>query len=826
MFGGFSNGDRTRTHKLPAMEAVATPPRLSMSQQVIADARLQVENTPPSMGYSHGRLRTPGTARALQDLRSSIGLNQLPDGGGGSLRSARTAPAGVALTPLSALGQQNSKRRQALLSLAAEVRELAQAAGLPGGQGSILDNSAAEPLGGTAADGLASSRLPPADDDAAALLELVEQVRLVGQAARQQRRRDADTAEVEGALEAAKDKAAQAKLQCLAAEKHAEGLAQELADTKEQVAQLEATVEESGKVLEQAVEIAMQEGFQQASQAQADLEGRMKLMRADRQLYSDQLQALREQSLRERHAAAANAAVATAPSAAATEAAAAEKDSAAEVARLRDEIAQLQDSLRVTKDELWQEQEARQVAEAGLLGAKSGIRKVQEAKESAERRVEELEAVVASQDQNGPSEKSVSAAAMVDGGTVEQVQGELASTQARLKKTEEALQAAMDVHADMEQQRHSEDRAADMAAGELEMQASAAMQRAAMAEQQLSFMEQRIAQQQEQLQEEVGLREAADAAVQELLEQMQGAAMMQNEMQEFAEAQAGQLEQMQAAYSYTEAAAEAERSAREAAEKRLQAFAAMQQARQTEQQRREARYANAEQAHQEMQQQWQEQQRQQQQAYHHTWHAANEEGSQPGGDHSTWPAFHTPQKDSHNEQQPDSEATAGEDTPGNLAAAAFSPEHRRYAAAAGFLPDEYLVPEVSAATSMDAASMEEAAMMAMLAQQMQWEQQQGRESVGEADIEEIVSSEEEQEEDREAERRNKQPEPEPEAEAEPEPEPELEPELEAEELEPQQRPLVTASLVEEMAALHQSVSEPSALLQMLKPRPLSATFSR
>ena len=646
--------------------------------------------------------------------------------------------------------------------------------GLPGGQGSILDNSAAEPLGGTAADGLASSRLPPADDDAAALLELVEQVRLVGQAARQQRRRDADTAEVEGALEAAKDKAAQAKLQCLAAEKHAEGLAQELADTKEQVAQLEATVEESGKVLEQAVEIAMQEGFQQASQAQADLEGRMKLMRADRQLYSDQLQ----------------------------------------------------DSLRVTKDELWQEQEARQVAEAGLLGAKSGIRKVQEAKESAERRVEELEAVVASQDQNGPSEKSVSAAAMVDGGTVEQVQGELASTQARLKKTEEALQAAMDVHADMEQQRHSEDRAADMAAGELEMQASAAMQRAAMAEQQLSFMEQRIAQQQEQLQEEVGLREAADAAVQELLEQMQGAAMMQNEMQEFAEAQAGQLEQMQAAYSYTEAAAEAERSAREAAEKRLQAFAAMQQARQTEQQRREARYANAEQAHQEMQQQWQEQQRQQQQAYHHTWHAANEEGSQPGGDHSTWPAFHTPQKDSHNEQQPDSEATAGEDTPGNLAAAAFSPEHRRYAAAAGFLPDEYLVPEMSAATSMDAASMEEAAMMAMLAQQMQWEQQQGRESVGEADIEEIVSSEEEQEEDREAERRNKQPEPEPEAEAEPEPEPELEPELEAEELEPQQRPLVTASLVEEMAALHQSVSEPSALLQMLKPRPLSATFSR
>ena len=766
--------ENNRTHKLPAMEAVATPPRLSMSQQVIADARLQVENTPPSMGYSHGRLRTPGTARALQDLRSSIGLNQLPDGGGGSLRSARTAPAGVALTPLSALGQQNSKRRQALLSLAAEVRELAQAAGLPGGQGSILDNSAAEPLGGTAADGLASSRLPPADDDAAALLELVEQVRLVGQAARQQRRRDADTAEVEGALEAAKDKAAQAKLQCLAAEKHAEGLAQELADTKEQVAQLEATVEESGKVLEQAVEIAMQEGFQQASQAQADLEGRMKLMRADRQLYSDQLQ----------------------------------------------------DSLRVTKDELWQEQEARQVAEAGLLGAKSGIRKVQEAKESAERRVEELEAVVASQDQNGPSEKSVSAAAMVDGGTVEQVQGELASTQARLKKTEEALQAAMDVHADMEQQRHSEDRAADMAAGELEMQASAAMQRAAMAEQQLSFMEQRIAQQQEQLQEEVGLREAADAAVQELLEQMQGAAMMQNEMQEFAEAQAGQLEQMQAAYSYTEAAAEAERSAREAAEKRLQAFAAMQQARQTEQQRREARYANAEQAHQEMQQQWQEQQRQQQQAYHHTWHAANEEGSQPGGDHSTWPAFHTPQKDSHNEQQPDSEATAGEDTPGNLAAAAFSPEHRRYAAAAGFLPDEYLVPEMSAATSMDAASMEEAAMMAMLAQQMQWEQQQGRESVGEADIEEIVSSEEEQEEDREAERRNKQPEPEPEAEAEPEPEPELEPELEAEELEPQQRPLVTASLVEEMAALHQSVSEPSALLQMLKPRPLSATFSR
>ena len=52
------------------------------------------------------------------------------------------------------------------------------------------------------------------------------------------------------------------------------------------------------------------------------------------------------------------------------------------------------------------------------------------------------------------------------------------------------------------------------------------------------------------------------------------------------------------------------------------------------------------------------------------------------------------------------------------------------------------MPEMTAA-SMDAASLEEAAMMAML-NQMQWQQELRPESVGKADIEEIVSSEEEE----------------------------------------------------------------------------------
>jgi hypothetical protein len=51
--------------------------------------------------------------------------------------------------------------------------------------------------------------------------------------------------------------------------------------------------------------------------------------------------------------------------------------------------------------------------------------------------------------------------------------------------------------------------------------------------------------------------------------------------------------------------------------------------------------------------------------------------------------------------EPEPELELGADTPGNLATAAFSPEHRRNAAAAGFLPDEHPVPEMSAATSME-----------------------------------------------------------------------------------------------------------------------------
>ena len=831
-----------------ATELLSTPTRRSHSQQVIADARAMVENTPPSSAtYSSGRLRTPGTARALQDLRSSIGLNHFPAPG---TRSVHTAPAGtsVQLTPLSALGQ-SSKRRQLLVSLATEVRDLAQATGAPAAT-PILDNAEAQQ-----------------EDDATALHGLIEQVRAVNQQLRQDNAVTSNAVtSVQSELKEAKDEAAQAKLQCLAADKKNRALAEELAGSKQEVARLHEAVEEAGKVLEQAVEIAMQEGFEQARQVQADLEERMRLMRADRQLYSDQLQALREQGLRERHAAAANAALATArPNGADAKSGtgaldAAERD-AEKVQPLRDEVAQLQESLRVAKDQLWEEQEARQVAEAGLLGAKSGVRKLQEAKERAERQVDELKAELEQHTQS-----TNTTAAPAECGDISAASQELASVQARLAKTEEDLRGVLDARAEMEAQFQAEIRDADMRNGETELQAAAAMQRLATAHEQLAFMEQRIVQQQEQLREEVGLRQAADDAVQELIDQMQAVTQMQDEMQEFADEQAGQLEQMQAAYAYTEAAAEAERSAREAAEKRLQAFAAMQQAERQERARREARYAEAEHIyeqqqllHRQQQHRRQQQWRQQQRSHNQTWHASEQGHAEVATD--GWPGFLTPQR-------PQDGSDAGNDTPGS-AAAAFSPDLRRQATAAGFLPDEYLNPEMAAA-SMDAASIDEAALMAMLGQ-LPWQKQQRPESVGKADIEEIVASEEEGGDEQEQQpqqpqqqelREQRAPTVDQFAEQMPADEihdadvakPQTNPPPDPQQHEAMISPLVTASLAEEMATLHQSVSEPaadgsgseqregqevdgdgaggngsrpgSALLRMLRPRPLSATMGR
>jgi hypothetical protein len=167
----------------------------------------------------------------------------------------------VSLTPLSALGQ-NSKRMQLVRTLAAEVRELtaglalapdaaaaAAAAAAAGNSAAAVDNNSA------ANEGLASSRLP--DDGAAALDELLEHVREANTArAAEQKRRD----EAGAALAAS---AQQAEQQLTAELEASAQLATELAASKEQVAQLEHAVEESGSVLEQAVEIAMQEGFQQ-----------------------------------------------------------------------------------------------------------------------------------------------------------------------------------------------------------------------------------------------------------------------------------------------------------------------------------------------------------------------------------------------------------------------------------------------------------------------------------------------------------------------------------------------------------------------------------
>ena len=519
-----------------------TPPRGSHSR-VIADARAEVENTPPAKKRAPPpppQNKHPWSRGALDVLRVSVGAsNQFSTPGRSSSRSITTAPAGVELTPLSALGKA-SKRRQLVASIATEVQELHRLLGAP--EPEPGDNAKAED--GKADDLLSSSRLDDPLDDTGALNDVLERVRSAHEAcARTLKEREEERAAHEHELSAASQKAEA----------------------------LEATVAESSSVLEKAVEIAMAEGLQQSAAKVQDMEERLRLMSADRQLYSDQLQALRDGKEAE-----------TEPESQPESEPTGDGDALGAYVEKNEQIASLEESLRQANDRLWDEQDARQAAEAGLLGAKSGMQRVQEAREVAEQRVQELEQQLGAADADADMEPEARAQAS-DG----VAQAELEETRAQLAKAEQALEAALGVSAQRKQEHEDENQATDEAVGELADQAAEAMQRAAAAEQQLVAAGERIMAMEQHLHEEVGLREAADAAVEELIGQMREASTMQGQLQQFAEAQTVQLEKLQSAYTYAEAAAEAESSARAAAERRLQAFAAMQQAKEAEQQRHE-----------------------------------------------------------------------------------------------------------------------------------------------------------------------------------------------------------------------------------------------
>ena len=600
------------------MASAQTPPRGSHSR-VIADARAEVENTPPAKKRAPPpppQNKHPWSRGALDVLRVSISAsNQFSTPGRSSSRSITTAPAGVELTPLSALGKA-SKRRQLVASIATEVQELHRLLGAPEPEPGDNANGKAED-GKT--DDLSSSRLDDPLDDTGALNDVLERVRSAHEAcARTLKEREEERAAHEHELSAASQKA--------------------LA--------LEATVAESSSVLEKAVEIAMAEGLEQSAAKVQDMEERLRLMSADRQLYSDQLQALRDGKEAEADPSA-GAAPEVEPEAEPESQPESEPtgdgDALGAYVEKNEQIASLEESLRQANDRLWDEQDARQAAEAGLLGAKSGMQRVQEAREVAEQRVQELEQQLGAADADADMEPEARAQAS-DG----VAQAELEETRAQLAKAEQALEAALGVSAQRKQEHEDENQATDEAVGELADQAAEAMQRAAAAEQQLVAAGERIMAMEQHLHEELGLREAADAAVEELIGQMREASTMQGQLQQFAEAQTVQLEKLQSAYTYAEAAAEAESSARAAAERRLQAFAAMQQAKEAEQQRHEVERQHE-------QQQQQEQQRQQAAAaaaarqhryaahqHHHTWHAAQghsfaddeqEAPGHPGGQH-------------------------------------------------------------------------------------------------------------------------------------------------------------------------------------------------
>jgi hypothetical protein len=294
-------------------------PPTTLSAQVIADARAQlVVDTPPSgealrMGMSGGGgSSTSKSARHLEALRCSIALTQQPF----------SAPTGVALTPLSALGAQSKRRRQLMADVGEALESLARqlhvGAPDPPGEGaepqpqppplsarsnqtpisarsrgddevniflsSALQQlrdissrrSAHEPSGpgsngegeGAAASGREGSGV--GGGGGVVYDERLEEATARGDQLQEQ------LAEAERELDAMHDRAASLKAQALAAERRASNLQEELTlkdreldDVRAEEAGNQATPPGSDKVLERAVELAMAEGWEQAQEEAA-----------------------------------------------------------------------------------------------------------------------------------------------------------------------------------------------------------------------------------------------------------------------------------------------------------------------------------------------------------------------------------------------------------------------------------------------------------------------------------------------------------------------------------------------------------------------------
>ena len=256
----------------------ATPPRpwpTTLSAQVIADARAQVDGG----GYASTPLRSNQVGRsALDALRSSVGLSM-----------SHTAPTGATLTPLSALGAQSRRRRKLMLDMGAALTSIAQQ----------LDPHELEPEP-------VSARLRGEDEVNMFLINTLQQIQRLGasfearlkdvggvapgrateagvataqdglqEACREQTLR-ADSlqqqlADAERDLDFTRDKAAKAKMQSLAAAKKIQSLEAELLSRDQaldEVRHAEQGFQDSSKVLlERAVELAMQEGWEQATEA-------------------------------------------------------------------------------------------------------------------------------------------------------------------------------------------------------------------------------------------------------------------------------------------------------------------------------------------------------------------------------------------------------------------------------------------------------------------------------------------------------------------------------------------------------------------------------
>jgi hypothetical protein len=296
-------------------------PPTTLSAQVIADARAQlVVDTPPSgealrMGMSGGGgSSTSKSARHLEALRCSIALTQQPF----------SAPTGVALTPLSALGAQSKRRRQLMADVGEALESLARqlhvgAPDPPREGAEPQPQLQPPPLSARSSQTPISARSRGDDEVNIFLSSALQQLRDIssrrsahepsgpgsngegegaaasgregsgvgggGGVVYDERLEEATArgdqlqeqlAEAERELDAMHDRAASLKAQALAAERRASNLQEELTlkdreldDVRAEEAGNQATPPWSDKVLERAVELAMAEGWEQAQEEAA-----------------------------------------------------------------------------------------------------------------------------------------------------------------------------------------------------------------------------------------------------------------------------------------------------------------------------------------------------------------------------------------------------------------------------------------------------------------------------------------------------------------------------------------------------------------------------